>query len=128
VLVRAAAGGDDGAMSDRAVPAVAWVYLGFAALGGASTWTYNIMAMRELGRMFTPAEFVRVGFEGPAVLGSVAADFWVGSLVSLVWLVVEARRLGMRRVWLYLALTLMIAWAFAFPLFLHMRERRLAQR
>jgi hypothetical protein len=115
-------------MNERELPAVAWVYLGFAALGAVSTWTYNILAVRELGRMFTPAEFVLSGFEGSAVLGSVASDFWVGSLVSLVWLVVEGRRLAMRRVWLYVVLTVMIAWAFAFPLFLHMRERRLAGR
>ena len=83
--------------------------------------------MQQLGRVFTPAEFVQVGFQGPALLGSVASDFWVGSLASLIWLVHEARRLGMRRVWLYIVLTFMIAWAFALPLFLHMRERQLAR-
>lgn len=106
---------------------LAWVYLAFALLGAASTWTYNILAMQELGRIFTPAEFVRAGFEGSALLGSVAADFWVGSVASLLWMIAEGRRLAMPRVWLYPVLTIAVAWACALPLFFFMRERHLAR-
>jgi hypothetical protein len=108
------------------LPTIAWVYLLLSLLGAASTWTYNVLALRELGSAYTPAAFLRVGFEGSVLLGSLASDFWVGSLAALVWMVVEAGRLGMRRRWLYVVLTFVIAWAFAFPLFLFMRERRLA--
>jgi hypothetical protein len=68
-----------------------------------------------------------VGFQGNAMLGSLAADFWVGSLASLIWMIVEGRRLQMARIWIYFVLTFVIAWAFALPLFLYMRERRLAR-
>jgi hypothetical protein len=105
---------------------IAWLYLSLSLLGAASTWTYNVLAMRELGPAFTPQAFIRVGFEGSVLLGSLASDFWVGSLAALVWMVVEAGRLGMRWRWLYVVLTFVVAWAFAFPLFLFMRERHLA--
>lgn len=98
-------------------------YLVMAAVGAASTWTFNILAWKELGADFTPLAFVRAGFEGSSILGSVASDFWVGSIASLVWMLVEARRIGMRLWWIWLPLTAGVAWAFALPLFLFYRER-----
>lgn len=102
-----------------------WVYLVLAGVGLVSTWTYNIAAMTELGDGFTPAAFIRVGFEGSPLLGSLAADFWVGSLASLLWMMVEGRRLRMKRMWAYLVLTFAVAWAFSLPLFLAVREWQL---
>lgn len=103
-------------------------YLIMAALGAIVPWIYNIAAIRELGTVFTPAAFVVAGFEGSALMGSVAADFWIGSVAALVWMVVEARRLGMRRWWIWIVLSIGVAWAFALPLFLYFRERRLDQQ
>ena len=42
--------------------------------------------------------------------------------------VVEGRRLGMRRAWVLVPLTFLLALAFTFPLFLALRERALARR
>ncbi|HHO49720.1 MAG TPA: DUF2834 domain-containing protein [Deltaproteobacteria bacterium] len=106
---------------------LAWLYLCLALVGGAWTWSYNVQAFLELGSAFTPAAFVQAGFEGSPILGSLAADFWLGSSASLIWMVVEARRLGMRWIWAYVVLTFVIAWAFALPLFLAARERHLAR-
>ena len=58
-------------------------------------------------------------------LSAFAADFWVGSTVSLVWMIVEARRLGMKHWWVFIPLTFGIAWAFSLPLFFFFRERHL---
>ena len=62
-----------------------------------------------------------------------AAD-WVLSLVILIvaiagsaLMIMEATRLGMKRVWLYLVVSGVTAFAFTFPLFLAMRERKLSQ-
>jgi hypothetical protein len=107
---------------------IAWVYLTLSILGWLSTTFYNVLAFREFGNAFTPAAFLRAGYEGSPIVGSLASDFWVGSLASLIWMVVEGRRLQMRRIWAYVVLTLLIAWAFALPLFLFMRERRLTQK
>ena len=99
-----------------------YLYLALAVLGIASTWTYNYLAWCDLGWAYTPAAFVRIGFSGSPLLGSVASDFWVGSMAALIWMLVEARRLGMRAWWIWLPLTIGVAWAFAFPLFLYFRE------
>jgi Terpene cyclase DEP1 len=109
------------------VPVVAWIYLLLALVGLASTMTYNVMAFRELGSVFTPAAFIRAGFEGGPILGSLASDFWVGSTASIIWMFMESRRLGMRNLWVYVALTFGLAWAFGLPLFLYMRERQMAR-
>jgi hypothetical protein len=108
-------------------PAIAWVYLALSAIGLCSTMTFNVLAIKLFGSAYTPAAFVRAGFEGSPILGSLASDFWVGSLASVIWMVAEGRSLGMRRIAWYIVLTLLIAWAFALPLFLFMRERHLAR-
>jgi uncharacterized membrane protein len=56
----------------------------------------------------------------------------VGSMVLVVavaagaFIVVEGRRIGMRRAWIFLPLAAVTAAAFAIPLFLALRERKLA--
>ncbi|MGN6502397.1 MAG: DUF2834 domain-containing protein [Pseudolysinimonas sp.] len=47
------------------------------------------------------------------------------AIASGVFIVIEGRRLGMRRAWLFLPLAAVTAAAFAVPLFLALRERRL---
>lgn len=108
-------------------PAIAWVYLSLALVGLGSTMTYNVLAFQAFGFDYTPAAFVRVGFEGSPILGSLAADFWVGSTASVIWMIGEGRSLHMRNVWLYVVLCFLTAWAFALPLFLFMRERHVSK-
>lgn len=101
------------------------VYLVGAALGALIPWYFNVLALQEIGGGFTPRAFFMVGFEGSPMLGSVAADFWIGSTISFVWMIVEARRLGMKRWWVFVVWTFAIAWASALPLFFFLRERHL---
>lgn len=104
---------------------VKYFYLLMAGLGAVVPWTYNAMALAEIGAGFTPQAFFLVGFQGSAMLGSLAADFWIGATASIVWMLIEARRLKMRFWWALLPLTLLVAWACALPLFLYLRERQL---
>jgi len=97
-------------------------YLVAALVGAVVPWWFNLRAF-ELGELFTPQAFFMVGFEGSAMLGSVAADFWIGSIVAVVWMTVEARRLRIRHWWFFLVWTFAVAWASALPLFLFVRER-----
>jgi hypothetical protein len=55
----------------------------------------------------------------------VVVDLVAVAVSALVFMVAEGRRLGMRHLWLYVALTFTIAISVAFPLFLVMRSRRL---
>ncbi|XBB67913.1 DUF2834 domain-containing protein [Nocardioides sp. WV_118_6] len=52
-------------------------------------------------------------------------DLLVLGVSVVVWTVVEARRLGLRRPWVWAALAIPLPGAFVVPLFLLVRERRL---
>jgi uncharacterized membrane protein len=56
-----------------------------------------------------------------------STDLLIVAVASVVFMIVEARRLGMKRVWLYIVLSGVTAMAFTFPLFLAMRESRMAE-
>ena len=100
------------------------VYGIFAAAGAIVPWYFNIRHMRESGELLTPQVWLAGGFINSPT-GSITTDFLIGTTPVLVWMVVEARRLGMRRSWLYVVTTFLVAFAFACPLFLLMREARL---
>ena len=100
------------------------VYGLFAVAGAVIPWYFNIVWMRETGSLLTPAALVAGGFITP-LTSSLTTDFFIGTTPVLVWMVLEARRLGMRHAWVYVLGTFAIAFAFACPLFLMMRESRL---
>lgn len=99
-------------------------YGAFAAAGAVVPWYFNVRFMVESGELITPQGLIAGGFVTP-LAGSLTSDFLIGTTPVLVWLVVEARRLGMRHGWAYVAATFLVAFAFACPLFLLMRELRL---
>ena len=49
----------------------------------------------------------------------------IAAIAGFTWILIEARRLQMKHSWLYLLTGCCVAFAFAFPLFLFMRERHL---
>jgi hypothetical protein len=93
----------------------------FAAAGAVVPWYFNIVWMRDSGALLTPSALVAGGFITP-LTSSLTSDFFIGTTPVLVWMVVEARRLGMRYWWAYVVGTFAIAFAFTCPLFLMMRE------
>lgn len=106
-------------MKPRWTP-LAIAYLGLSIVGLVFTFMLNawsIVAGRDyLGDIFG---------SGPAV-SSIGVDLLVVAVAGAVFIVLEARRLGMKRAWLYIVLSAVTAFAFTFPLFLAMRERRLS--
>jgi hypothetical protein len=76
------------------------------------------------GGGFSLAQFVAGGYANPAA-SSLTTDLTVAFLAFLVWLPGEARRVGVRHWWIYVVLGFGVAFAFAFPLFLLVRDRRL---
>jgi hypothetical protein len=96
----------------------------FAAAGAIVPWYFNIRYMRESGDVLTPQAWLAGGFIN-SLTGSITSDFLIGTIPVLVWMIVEARRLGMRHLWFYVATTFLVAFAFACPLFLLVRETKL---
>ena len=69
-------------------------------------------------------EFFASGFVNPGA-AFLTVDAIIGGTAFLCWMIPEARKLGMRHWWVYILLTLGVAFAVGFPFFLLMRERRL---
>lgn len=100
---------------------LAVVYLVLAVVGLIGTWTFNVLAITQM------VDFVGdLVNSGPAV-SSITVDLLVVAIAGSVFIIIEARRLGMRYGWLYVALAGLTAFAFTFPLFLAMRQRHLTR-
>lgn len=101
---------------------LAVVYLVLAVAGLIGTWWFNARAIVEsrnfLGDLVT---------SGPSV-SSITVDLLVVAAAGSVFILLEARRLGMRLGWLYVVGAGVTAFAFTFPLFLAMRQRALNAR
>ncbi|TDX78601.1 uncharacterized protein DUF2834 [Rathayibacter sp. PhB151] len=98
-------------------PAV--IYLLLAVAGLVGTWTYNVRAVLE------SVDFLGdLAGGGPAV-SSITTDLLVVAIAAVAFMLAEGRRVGMKRVWILVLLAPLVALAFAFPLFLALRERHL---
>lgn len=61
------------------------------------------------------------------VSGFFGLDVIVSSVVLWIFVCSEGSRLGMRRLWIYIACNLLVGVSLALPLFLLMRESKLSQ-
>ena len=73
---------------------------------------------------FDWGRFFKGGFENPAA-SFITVDVITGAVAYLVWMVPEARSLKMRHWWIYIVLVFAVSFAFSFPVFLFMRERKI---
>jgi hypothetical protein len=101
---------------------LALVYLVLSGAGLVGTWYFNVIAIVEMRDFLGDATS-----SGPAV-SSLTVDLLVVAVAGSILILMEARRLGMKRAWIYVLLSGLTAFAFTFPLFLAMRERVLEQR
>lgn len=99
--------------------AIAYAVLAVAGLIG--TWWFNVIAILEMNNFVTD-----LVTSGPAV-SSITVDLLVVAIAGSVFIIVEAKRLRMRFGWLYVVGSALTAFAFTFPLFLAMRERRMTE-
>ena len=74
---------------------VAVIWLILAIFGLAGTWTNNILAI--IGKRDFIGDWVN---SGPAVT-SLTIDLLIAAVAGSIFMIVEARRLGMRLGWLY---------------------------
>jgi hypothetical protein len=103
-------------------PGAFWVYLAIAAIGLVGTAWFNVQSVvNPSGETFFAAWFAN-----PSV-SSLSWDLLATASAASVLIILEGRRLGIRWYWAYVVFSFVTAVAFTFPLFLAMRERRLAQ-
>jgi hypothetical protein len=103
---------------------IVYALIGVAALIGC--WANNI---HYLGGGFVAANvrFWQETLVNPASR-SITIDLLFLGLAAIIWMLLEARRLSMRGVWLYVLAGAFVAISVAFPAFLVHRELALARR
>jgi hypothetical protein len=96
-----------------------------AVIGICVTWYFNLQFIEQYGG-FSLTKFVTDNYVN-AASASITNDLFVAVFTFLFGSFFEARRIGMRHWWIYPILTFAVAIAFAFPLFMLMRERCLSR-
>lgn len=99
------------------------IYAAIAAVALVATWTQNA-AYFGAGPGFLKdfLEDLKVN----AASRSITLDILLFLLAAVIFMVIEARKVGVPYVWAYVVGGLLIAISVTFPLFLIARERRLA--
>lgn len=97
-----------------------WFYLIVSIMGLVTAWVFNGIASIQ-GQDYLQAWF------GQEVDWVLSLDILIVAIAGSAFMVMEARKLGIKRVWLYIVLSGVTAFAFTFPLFLAVRERKLAE-
>lgn len=98
------------------------VYAAIAVVALLATWSQNIAAMEGSS---SPMAFLE-NLKANAATRSITVDIVLFFLAAAIFMVFEARRIGIRYVWAYIVGGMLIAISVTFPLFLIARERRLA--
>jgi len=94
-------------------------FLILSLVGLITAWVFNGIAS-VTGQNYLDA------WLGSAVDWVLSLDILIVAIAGSAFMIFEARKLGMKRVWIYILLSGLTAFAFTFPLFLAMREKKLA--
>ena len=105
-------------------PNIAYFYLFLSIVGGSLTFYFVCLGMQEQNGHFDVNQFVQSTWTS-YYAKSLTFDFWTGATAGTIFMLVEGSRLQMKKVWLFILLTFLIGYAFAFPLFLFFRHKKM---
>ncbi|MFY8148384.1 MAG: DUF2834 domain-containing protein [Prochlorococcaceae cyanobacterium] len=103
-----------------------WLYLSLAAAGAIWPWMANLAFIQASDSAFALGSFLEQATANPAAT-SLSRDLTIGATAVVVWMVQETRRLQLRGLPWVLLSCVTLAFACGAPLFLYLRERRLAE-
>lgn len=103
-----------------------WVYGVIALVSLVATWTHNLAFFAQPENQGA-LSFIHALYVNHAA-ASIANDILLFGLAAFLFMVFEARKLGIRHVWLYILLSCLVAVSVMFPLFLIVRQMALAKR
>ncbi|WP_269625194.1 DUF2834 domain-containing protein [Prochlorococcus marinus] len=103
-----------------------WVYLLLSILGAVLPTLANIEFVKSYGPGFDIQLFVELANNNPASQ-SLSRDLFIGSTAVFIWILSESKRLEMKNLWIVILTTFTIAFAFAAPFFLYLRELRIEE-
>ena len=98
-----------------------WFYLLVSLVGLITAMIFNGIASVD------GADYLSAWFGSP-VDWVLSLDLLVVAIAGSAFIIFEGRRLGMKKLWIYIVVSGVTAFAFTFPLFLAMRERALSRR
>jgi hypothetical protein len=108
-----------------------WLIVFYAAIAAAAlyaTWSQNLQLMTPgSGLLDAFPAFLEQSRTNPASR-SITVDIGFFLLAATAFMVIEARRIGVRFVWLYVLFGFLIAISVTFPLFMIAREMSLARK
>jgi hypothetical protein len=104
-----------------------YFYLLLAIIGGGMTFYYTLLGIQAHNGHFDSMEFIKSTWIDNYYAKSLTLDFWTGAVAGTFFMIVEGVRLKMKRIWLYPILTVFVAFAFGFPLFLFMRALKMKE-
>jgi hypothetical protein len=102
------------------------LYLILAIAGALWPWLANVDFIQAYGTAGNLGLFVQLANANPAA-SSLSRDLAIGATAVVIWMVSESRRLQMRGLGWVLLSCVTVAFACGAPLFLYLRERRLAE-
>ncbi len=105
---------------------LSYVYLFLSILGAVLPMIANFEFAKEYGNNFDINNFIALANANPAAQ-SISRDLLVGASAIFIWIVNESKKLNMKNMWLVYVGTFLIAFAFAAPFFLFLRERRIIE-
>jgi hypothetical protein len=97
-------------------------YIVVAILALIITWYHNILFMQTNAEGFMG--FIH-GMYANHAAASIANDILFLGIAVNIFMVVEAKRLGIKYVWLYIVLSFVIAISVTVPIFLAVRQRKI---
>lgn len=101
-----------------------WLYGLLALAATVIGWYYNLQYLQQPDAGWI--DWIRQCLVNPATTSALADLSFTYAIVG-IWIVAESRRLGMRRAWLFVPVTVFVSLALGLGLFLVLRERRLRQ-
>ncbi|RZI85586.1 MAG: DUF2834 domain-containing protein [Rubrivivax sp.] len=101
------------------------LYAAISLVALYATWSNNLafFAMPDNGGLMG---FLRLAYANPAA-ASLANDLFLFGFAATLFMLLEAKRLRIRFVWVYVVLSVTVAISVFFPLFLIARQKRLAE-
>ncbi|MEB3264815.1 MAG: DUF2834 domain-containing protein [Synechococcus sp.] len=103
-----------------------WLYLSLALAGAIWPWMANLDFIAASSSSFDLGSFLQQATANPAAT-SLSRDLTIGASAVVIWMVQESRRLELRGLPWVLLSCVTLAFACGAPLFLYLRERRLAE-
>ena len=105
---------------------LSYLYLFLSILGAILPMMANFQFAADYGNSFDINNFISLANANPAAQ-SISRDLLVGASAVFIWIINESKKLNMKNMWIIYIGTFLIAFAFAAPFFLFLRERRIIE-